>query len=383
MTGAMYALAVNILIACLFAVTFLVVARIHTPFRSARWFALSYLTGALTPAAELMVRVSGMPQLFQALSFASFSGAFHLMAYGLTVYYRRRLPGWLLPASFLASLVVRAAIWGGERDTLPYELIYQAPFALIMGFCAAVVAGTGRRIQERILATMFAVLAAHFLIKAFAAVILGSGATARDYAGSTYALFSQAVSGLLLVAAGLTLLIVVMTDMLEQVRRDASIDPLSGLKNRRGFDQRTAAVLAAMPSGLPPPVVLVFDIDHFKRINDGYGHAAGDRVIRMTADVLGSVLPAGAIIARIGGEEFAALLTGLEPEAAAASADAVRTALPHRTIPGLPAEVRVTISGGLADLAPGESVPAALARADGALYDAKRAGRNRIVRARP
>ena len=235
----MYALAVNILIACLFAVTFLVVARIHTPFRSARWFALSYLTGALTPRRRTdgprlghAPAVSGtqLCQLFRGFS-----------PDGLRV--DRLLPtspaGWLLPASFLASLVVRAAIWGGERDTLPYELIYQAPFALIMGFCAAVVAGTGRRIQERILATMFAVLAAHFLIKAFAAVILGSGATRPGLCGQHLCpLPPRRSDGLLLVAAGLTLLIVVMTDMLEQVRRDASIDPLSGLKNRRGFDDQ-------------------------------------------------------------------------------------------------------------------------------------------------
>ena len=382
MTGAIFALTANMVVALLFAATYLVLSASKVARRGIRWFAASYIIGAATPASEFLVRATSYPEIFVATSFASFSLSFHVMAHGLAVYYGTALPRWLLPASFVLSLVVRAAIWGGPRNTMPYELIYQVPFAWGVGLCAVVIARAAwRRPIGRLLVAMFTVLSLHFFVKPFVAVALGTGATAKDYVASPYAMFSQAMSGILLIGTGLALLLVVVHDMLDAVRLDADVDGLSGLSNRRAFDRDAAAVLGAAHAGGRACAALLFDLDRFKAVNDDHGHAAGDAVIRAFARALEAVLPAGAITGRTGGEEFAALLPGRSAAEALAAAEAVRAAVEALRFPEVDAALRVTVSGGVAAAAPGEDLPALMVRADRALYAAKAAGRNRIVAA--
>ena len=382
MTGAVFALTANMVIALLFAATYLVLSASKAAPRGIRWFAASYTIGAATPASEFLVRATSFPEIFVATSFASFSLSFHVMAHGLAVYYRVALPRWLLPASFVLSLVVRAAIWGGPRNTMPYELIYQVPFAWGVGLCAVVIARAAwRRPMGRLLVAMFTILSLHFLIKPFVAVALGTGTTAQDYVASPYAMFSQALSGILLIGTGLALLLVVVHDMLDAVRLDADVDGLSGLRNRRAFDRDAAAALSAALAAGRPCGALLFDLDRFKAINDTHGHAAGDAVIRAFARGLEAALPAGAITGRTGGEEFAVLLVGCAPAEVRASAEAVRTAVEALRFLEVDAALGVTVSGGTAAAATREDLPALMVRADRALYAAKAGGRNRIVAA--
>jgi diguanylate cyclase (GGDEF)-like protein/PAS domain S-box-containing protein len=160
----------------------------------------------------------------------------------------------------------------------------------------------------------------------------------------------------------------------------AETDALTGLANRRAFDECLAAALsAARGAGRPLSLILV-DIDHFKRVNDTFGHEAGDGVIRELALRLRGVSRSGDLVARIGGEEFAWVVEGAGRERARAVAARLRAAVACRVFP---LAGRVTISAGVAEAAEGDDDAALRRRADAALYDAKRRGRNRVEVAAP
>jgi diguanylate cyclase (GGDEF)-like protein len=151
----------------------------------------------------------------------------------------------------------------------------------------------------------------------------------------------------------------------------AASDPLTGLGNYRAFQEQLDAAVADTAGAS----VIVLDLDHFKALNDTYGHAEGDRVLQATATALLRTVGHPAFVARVGGEEFAILLPGADAAAAAALAERCRAALAWLALPG-PA---LACSAGVASFpAHATTVQGLLQAADGALYWAKRSGRNRI-----
>jgi len=156
------------------------------------------------------------------------------------------------------------------------------------------------------------------------------------------------------------------------LERLARTDPLTGLGNRRDLDEGLAQAVAQ--AGARCGVILA-DVDHFKGINDRYGHATGDAVLVACADLLRGILPPGARLGRWGGEEFMVLC----PEADGATVRALAEAMRRRVEETpFPAVGDLTCSFGVAELRAGDSVDALLSRVDLALYEAKRNGRNRV-----
>lgn len=160
------------------------------------------------------------------------------------------------------------------------------------------------------------------------------------------------------------------------LERQAQTDVLTGLANRRGF--RDSLLRAS--AGLHPSAnlgVLVIDIDHFKRVNDRYGHGTGDAILQHVAAYVARVAGAGAIVARYGGEEFVVALTGHDIARAGTIAERIRTAVGASFGPDSPLPA-VTVSIGVAS-GPAVALDALVAEADRALYRAKEAGRNRVM----
>jgi diguanylate cyclase (GGDEF)-like protein len=175
--------------------------------------------------------------------------------------------------------------------------------------------------------------------------------------------------------------IAALTLRLEHSRADlerlAHQDPLTGLANRRAALQRLAAW-----TGEPEGVVLALaDLDHFKRVNDRLGHDGGDASLVHFAAMLRKLVPAGWLVARIGGEEFLLAARGLDPADFAARIEAVRTAIAITPLITPAGPWHLTASFGIAAQAPGESASRMITRADTALYAAKQAGRNRSEKA--
>jgi len=163
-----------------------------------------------------------------------------------------------------------------------------------------------------------------------------------------------------------------------QVQALADADPLTGIPNRRRFfELAEPRVAGAREQGLPL-AALMLDIDHFKDVNDTYGHATGDDVIRVVSDRLAAALRGGDVLGRYGGEEFAVVLSGAA--GAAEIPERLRACVADLPVPTRSGELRITVSVGAAQLTSlDNSAAALLARADAALYRAKQAGRNRVI----
>lgn len=164
-----------------------------------------------------------------------------------------------------------------------------------------------------------------------------------------------------------------------QAEQLANTDELTGLPNRRAFQRRSARLLAQMRRMRADVSLLEFDLDHFKSVNDTWGHPAGDRLLCAVAEAVLPLVREGDVVGRIGGEEFALTLVGGAAEALQV-AQRLREVIAQLVVRHAGAELRCTASVGVASLAAGEalSFDELMVRADQALYQAKRLGRDRV-----
>jgi diguanylate cyclase len=165
---------------------------------------------------------------------------------------------------------------------------------------------------------------------------------------------------------------------LEEQRQKALIDPLTGLPNRAAWAEQVEREMLDWQESGGHLAMAILDLDHFKRINDSYGHLAGDKVLKIVADQLRKRLRARDFIARFGGEEFVLLLPQTSPAAAAQVAEALRAAIEACPFHFKGERVVITTSIGLSAFRSGERGDQVLKRADAALYRAKDQGRNRV-----
>lgn len=165
--------------------------------------------------------------------------------------------------------------------------------------------------------------------------------------------------------------------LLDLLARKAMIDGLTGLWNRSYFEARLVSELSLARRARQPLACLMLDLDHFKHINDRHGHPFGDEVLRSIGQLLGEASRNEDVVCRYGGEEFVILAPNTSAEAAAELAERVRSTIERFTWNCRGQDVKVTCSVGVADLQHG--TPSVLELADAALYQAKHAGRNRVV----
>ncbi|MEZ5623069.1 MAG: GGDEF domain-containing protein [Burkholderiaceae bacterium] len=169
-----------------------------------------------------------------------------------------------------------------------------------------------------------------------------------------------------------------LVERVDELGRQARTDALTGVLNRHGLEQRFDIEHARAQRYGRPIGVVVADIDHFKQVNDGHGHATGDIVLREFAQLLRRNVRADDIVARWGGEEFVVVAPESDEDGAAALAEKLRAAV---TAHGFALPAPLSASFGAAALADDEGLDGVVARADAALYHAKAAGRNRVGRA--
>lgn len=167
----------------------------------------------------------------------------------------------------------------------------------------------------------------------------------------------------------------------EVIEKLARTDPLTLLVNRRGLEEAIAHERDRAERTGEPLSVVALDLDRFKRVNDTWGHAVGDRLLSAVGEALRAGVRPYDVAARMGGEEFLLVLPATRRERAAEVAERLRARVAELVVEGLPE--RVTSSAGVAEHARGETTEALLERADAALYEAKRLGRDRVVLAPP
>lgn len=229
---------------------------------------------------------------------------------------------------------------------------------------------------ERTLRGSFLVFACYTMVRPVLILLLVPGLQGSDIPRSGYWLITLA--GSLIFALWFTMLLVACTvrDVFTTLREERNHDPLTQLLNRRAFMEGAKSILGAPRSA--PWAVVAGDIDHFKQVNDRWGHACGDQVLQSVSEVLRQQVRKGDLVARFGGEEFVLLLQRASLQEAETVVQRMRQQLASAEVLALPNGRQVTLSFGIAQLPSAQQLTQALSRADVLLYEAKQAGRNRV-----
>ena len=375
MTAA-FVLGINMSVAGIFAVAFAVVAATNRGARGARWLAFGYGMGIVYVALEFLLTRQADPTPVGIGIFLVFLLALSFALIGVAYHYRARPPLGAMAAIWVATILAVPVIFSMTYGSIARLMLYQLPYFAMQALLGLVIWRSGRRqALDLLLVALQVIAAAIYVAKPFIAATVGTASAPQGYMATTYAAISQSGSVVTLMAIALVMLLVIMRDTTAEMVARSETDPLSSVLNRRGFEHH--AELALLRGG-EMAVLVAADLDDFKKINDSFGHAAGDGVIAHFAAMLVDAAPAGAIVGRIGGEEFAVLLPDALLSDARLYAEAVRTAFAAAQLPVLGVDRGFTASFGVAQRTPDDSLFDLSRRADAALYRAKAGGRNQV-----
>jgi diguanylate cyclase (GGDEF)-like protein len=340
------------------------------------WWGAAYILGAVSVAISTLASST----LGEALSLAC--NAMGFVACGVVwnaarVFHGRK-PNWagvfLGAIAWVASMVTVAPEAMALRMTIGAAIV-----AIYAGLTAGELWSERRRsLQKRWPAIVVPLLHGFVLMLP---ILLGD--LLRADSGAFANIWVTAFSiNLVLYAVGTVFIIfLLVSDRTVRAHKTAaSVDPLTGMFNRRGFAEATSRMIAREAAAGRPVTVMIFDIDHFKSINDRFGHPTGDEVLKVFASIVTNSLRISDLCGRIGGEEFAALVP-CSIEEAVLAAERLREAFETCGIVIDDGPVATTVSIGVAGGPAGTELDILLASADTALYQAKRGGRNRVAAA--
>lgn len=369
----------NPAIMLLLAVTFIILAQRRPSYRYPKLLALAFLLGGVAFAANDFLRAYDGPSLRLAVN-GLFTAAVWMAC--LSAYIRTSVP---FPTTLFVALLVGGACafyWYLAIDPSTIARIYvvNATYAVMaLVTTVSLVLSKPRTLVDWLFVGFAALLVLLALGRPLALLLDGLDTNSGGALGdSVYWASVQALTPVLALSLALAFTSAFCVQAFNELRHQADIDHLTGLLNRRGFELPATEFL----SKGSPAAVMVADIDNFKTINDTFGHAIGDRVIRAVGQVLARSSSA-ALTARSGGEEFTLFFNTGNRQNLLAAAGEVRTQLSRLRIDGLPADFPVTISMGIHVREHGEGLPEITARADEALYIAKGGGKDQAIITRP
>lgn len=283
----------------------------------------------------------------------------------------RTAPLLLLALAATAPLLLFPEIAAQSRLRVVMHASLLAAFATAIGCTFLRIPGFASRINAGVILVYAAIQAA----RSIWALAHPTGIDVVAHGEATPLFTAASIAVIFTIANASTLM--VSERLRNELVRKANHDPLTGLLNRRGLELITDELFAATRRAPQPLAALMMDLDHFKQINDGFGHAAGDRVLVAFARLVSAQLREGDIFARMGGEEFIVLLPDCGAATAAAVAERIRSRLAKTT-----SRPQVTVSIGVAtDAAARIAVSDLIRHADAALYQAKMDGRDRVAMA--
>jgi diguanylate cyclase (GGDEF)-like protein len=336
---------------------------------AAGWGALAF--HAYLSQAQLVMGGNALNLIAQAMSVIALR-----MLLGVSLRWRLVIAiavvGWLGVAWFG---IVQAdyryrVLWGSL--TIGMNMLLNVE-ALTDGFCSF-----GTRARRVLLA--ISLLAVALLVWRNSQLWLGSDQPTRINVSEATNTFYVVLSGMQPLFASIGFLLLYSEILQQALYKLARIDALTGISNRLAIDQSIAKMLAHAERQHESLGVLMIDADHFKQINDRYGHAGGDKVLQALVTSIRASLREGDVIGRVGGEEFVVLSPGTDLTAAQALGERVRQMVEHTRLPIDGELLQLTVSVGVAVAVAEEKGNAhVLRRADKALYAAKRDGRNRVM----
>jgi diguanylate cyclase (GGDEF)-like protein len=339
-----------------------------------QWWGTAYLLGAASVALWTLASAALGELLSLALNAVGFVACG--MVWNASRVFHGRKPN--LPGLVLGAIAWIAAVMTLAPEASALRMTIGAAIVAIYGALTATELWSDRRrtLQRRWPAVAVPVLHGFVLMLP---ILLGDLLHPHDHAFTGSIWVTVFAIELVLYAVGTVFLIfmLVAERTVTAHKTAASMDPLTGMFNRRGFAEATSRMIEREANAGRPATVLIFDIDHFKSINDRFGHPAGDEILKLFAAVVINTLRITDLSGRIGGEEFAALLP-CSLEEAVIAAERVREAFANSGIVDESGPVETTVSIGVAGGPAGTELEVLLAAADTALYQAKRGGRNRV-----
>ena len=339
-----------------------------------KWWGTAYLMGAASVALWTLASSMLGEMLSLALNAVGFVAC--AMVWNAARVFHGRRPN--LPGLVLGALAWIAAIMTLAPEASALRMTIGAGIVAVYAALTATELWSERRrtLQRRWPAVAVPVL--HGLVLMLP-ILLGDLLHPHDgaFAGSIWVTVFAVELVLYAVGTVFVIFMLVSERTVTAHKTAASMDPLTGMFNRRGFAEATSRVIEREANAGRPVTVLILDIDHFKSINDRFGHPAGDEILKLFAAVVVNTLRITDLSGRIGGEEFAALLP-CSLEEGVVAADRVREAFESSGIVVEDGPVDTTVSIGVAGGPAGTELEVLLAAADTALYQAKRGGRNRV-----
>ncbi|KLI63166.1 GGDEF domain-containing protein [Aurantiacibacter marinus] len=289
-----------------------------------------------------------------------------------------------------AFLGVNAAIYGVafcaltaavllSNDAGPRLIILNAGYGAM--FLVALVSLLGARRRSFIDTAILWIVALHtidFMVRPMITVLAEGAIPVGDYRQSNYYSIINIVLMVKTLNTAIVLIGASIFDLMQAFRDRADTDGLTGLRNRTAFETAIAGPIANAAQAREQVSLVIVDIDHFKQVNDLWGHQAGDEVIASFAGLLQQMIRDDDIAGRIGGEEFCLLIRECSPLDTIRLADRIRMAFAQMIHPAIGENMRLTASFGVAHLRGRENYHELFGRADAALYRAKGGGRNRV-----
>tara|TARA_R110002020_G_scaffold224599_1_gene434330 strand:- start:207280 stop:208503 length:1224 start_codon:yes stop_codon:yes gene_type:complete len=375
MTTEVYFQLMNPLVFGLFSVGFLCIYHMR-PTTSSLAISLSYAVGALAFIADLIFQDSTL--LITRVPIAGlYAATVVFLVGGLFLHYKKPAPWRLLIGLMLVHLCIYGYLMAIEADWIR-SFSANVGCGILSAIGLLAFRGNLDRTLDRVLAAIFAITSLQCFLRPLAIALWIDGPlTVANHSETTFIFTLHFVVGACAVTTGMCLLVVFSRAIFNDLRDSSVTDVLTGINNRRGFDE--AGNLVLQNSAAQPVCLILADLDHFKAVNDSYGHAFGDGVIAAFGELMGDYARFGRVAARLGGEEFGLLLPGVSLAMAAELAESIRRRFAAANVqPGDPPK-GFTASFGVAQYKTGESLSQLMTRADQALYRSKHYGRNQVT----
>lgn len=279
----------------------------------------------------------------------------------------------------VAAIVLAVAVFVTD-DVAPRIYIVNTSYGMMFAGGALTLLHSRRReLFDILVIVLFVVSAINFFARPVLTLLVEQSIQASDYRESVYYSVLNLALAIMSLMSAMTLIGACVSDLMSSIREKSDRDLLTGLRNRRAFEADIGDMLdRANAKGVSASLV-VADIDHFKQVNDLWGHQAGDQALAGFGKLIEKMVRDVDIVGRIGGEEFCVLAWDCTEAQAHRLADRIRFAFAQMAQEGINEDIRLTASFGVAEWRNGENYRSLFARADANLYVAKDCGRNRVV----
>jgi diguanylate cyclase (GGDEF)-like protein len=368
------------LMALLFAITFAVFWKLGRMKRHVLGFAFGYLLFAMGFFATHFLPADAFYLFHTTQFFYSLGIIVSVFAVCERVGQKVHLP--TLVGIYALSVAVLGVSVGVTSDVGPRLIIVNTGYGAMYVVCLITLLMARRRdVSDYAIIAIVAIQAIDFLVRPNLTLMFERTIPADQYRDSVYYSLIGLVLGVKSVASAMVLIGATIAEWTNSLRESSEADSLTGLHNRAAFEDAMSTVIPKAHAESRPLSLVVADIDHFKQVNDIWGHQSGDKAISSFGRLISEMIRGCDTAGRVGGEEFCIAVWNCPNEPAERLAERIRQAFAQLDHEGLSNDIRLTASFGVATAQDGESYERLFARADASLYEAKSNGRNRVENA--